>query len=179
MRTIISALLLAFTLNTAFAQDEDVKYIKNQYYDIVNQITESRKQGYEGSLYCNTMELNKFGKAWRAVGLFNEKVEIWYDDDPRHEEDGKPGNTLKMIVVTGESSVYTYYKEFLFDKGELIFSFSKFSAENDSDELRLYFKGSKLIKRVATQEGPMAEESNEILQEANNWMAIYLKSFGL
>lgn len=179
MRTLFLSISLLFIVNIAFAQDEDIKHIRKQYYDIVNQISESRKAGYEGTLYCNTMELNKFGKAWRAVGHFNEKVEIWYEDDPRHAEEEKPENTLKMIVVTGESSAFGYYKEFLFEDGILIFAFNKFRNEGNPQEFRYYFKDGKIIKRVSDEEGSMAEEGYETTKEASNWMTIFLKSFGL
>lgn len=165
--------------NLGFSQDADIDHIRKVYYSTVEEVKNSRSEGFEGSLYCNTMETNKYGKSWRAVGNYNEKVEFWYSDDPSHQEEDKPAKVLSMVIVNGESAVYGYYKEFLFENGVLIFAFEKFRNEGEADELRYYYKNEELIERVVNKDELEKEESKYTLKEANNWMALFLKSFGL
>ena len=178
MRKILLLLSLVFLINIAFCQNADIEHIRKVYYKAVDDIKKSREEGYEGSLYCNTQETNKYGKSWRAVGNYNEKVEFWYDDDPGHHEEN-PAEVLYMVIVTGESAAYGYYKEFVFENGKLIFAFEKYRNEEEPDELRYYYKNEELIKRVVNKDELENDESKYTLGEANNRKALFLKSFGL
>lgn len=163
----------------AYPQSDTIKHIRNQYYDVVNKIKQSREKAYEGILYCNTLEFNKHGKAWRGVGNFNEKLEFWYSDDPNQKEKGNAVNVLKMVIVNGESAAYKYYKEFLFEKGEVIFVYFQFVNEGKANEYRYYLENQEVIKRITDTQEPMAEEAYTILREANMNRALFLKMFGL
>lgn len=179
MRYLLLNLIFVFVLKSSMAQDNDnIQHIRNIYYDIVKLISESREKQYEGSLYCNTTEINKYNRAWRAVGVFKETVELWYSDDPTIGLEERPQNVLKMAVVNGESAAFGYYKEFLFENGELIFAFTKYRNEGDADELRYYFKNGELINFKANNDNLQAETST-IKAESISLINMFLKQFGL
>jgi len=149
MKTTIWVILLLIAAS-ATAQSE--VEIRNHYQDINKKITESKEQGYEGSLYCNEWVANKNGKSWPAVGIYQETVQFWYDDDPNHlpASERNPKNVLMKVNISGKASALTTNEEYLFQNGKLVFYFRHEGEEGNEWETRVYYnnKGSSFKSSV-------------------------------
>lgn len=123
--------------------DNDIKYIQDLYKQVKEGIEFSVKNGYRGSLYCNTLSENVYGKSYPAVGIFRRTLNLWYDGEALSEEMDQISNHLQMIIERTECASHTYYAEYLFDDGKLIFAYCKGDLE-----VRYYFKNNRLIKQI-------------------------------
>ncbi|MBL0055492.1 MAG: hypothetical protein IPP31_04730 [Chitinophagaceae bacterium] len=159
MRTI---LFLLFLMPLLFAEAQTETEIRTHYQEINQKITESAEQGYEGPLYLNEWVTNKHGRSWPAVGIYQETVGFWYDDDPNHlpASERDPKTVLQKVIVTRRSSALTVNEEYLFMNGRLVFFFSQESEEGKQWETRAWLNTKGIFKRslkVDGQEIPGAE----------------------
>jgi len=131
--------ILLFITTSATAQSE--VEIRNHYQDINKKITESKEQGYEGSLYCNEWVANKNGKSWPAVGIYQETIQFWYNDDPNHlpVSERDPKTVLQKINISRKASALTTNEEYLFQNGKLVFYFRHEGEEGNEWETRVYY----------------------------------------
>lgn len=173
---ILTLLAVCFAMTTLKAQNKtDIQHIKDIYYKVKEDIAFSKEHKFEGSLYCDMMEKNVNGKSWSAIGEYRSKVQFWYDEDPDMSDDEDPRNALKIVVEnTSKANTRTYYAEYLFDKGKLIFVFYKRNAE----EIRFYFKDNGLIHQIGTFEEYTPTEK-EIQHNGEIYMKTFLSSFGV
>ena len=129
----------------AIAQNETD--IRKYYTEINKQITESVKEGYEGSLYNNQWVSNKNGKSWPAVGIYTETTDFWYTDPPDHisAEERNPKTVLVKVNITRRASHLLTNEEYLYKDGHLIFYFSKENEEGNQWETRMYFNNKAVM----------------------------------
>ncbi len=179
MRKIVILLIL---INLAFSNmqaqnNADIQQIKKWYYGVKDAISESKKNKFEGNLYCDITERNVNGASWRAVGNYYVKTQYWYNDDPglMIDDEKNPRKCLEMVIDNKEASVDKYYSEFLYHDGQLVFVFYKLNDES----LRFYFKNKKLIKQIVDIREEYAPTAESIKQQGENYMRIFLASFGV
>ena len=142
---------------------QDVSHIRQVYKDVNERIAECivNEEGRCG-LYSNDIIINTQGNSWRAVGDYTKTTTFWYNDQPEFSEiEGKPEAVLEKINVK-TSSVYNIYEEYLFEDGELIFYFRKYSREEAYEESRFYFENGKLLDfKSKVGEGQVAEMTKD------------------
>lgn len=145
MKFFLLALFISLS-SMAIAQTET--QIRTHYQDINKKITESKEQGFEGSLYCNEWTTNKNGKSWPAVGIYKETTEFWYDDDPNHipASERNPKNVLQKINISRTSSHLKTNEEYLFQNGRLVFYYRHEGEEGNEWETRMYFNTKGMFK---------------------------------
>lgn len=144
-------ILLLFSLITSLssiAQSEND--IRNHYNQVNNQIKESIEKGYEGPLYNNHWVVNKNGRSWPAVGIYEGITDFWYNDTPDHiDEEQKPETILLKVSSTHRSTSYVNSEEYLFQNGKLVFFYSRLDEGGDIWETRYYFNFSgKKFKEI-------------------------------
>ena len=143
-------LLVAFCISNAvcYSQNSDIKNIRNHYVEINGLIEKCNKEG-ECALYQNTIKINSNNGSWRAVGRYSKNITFWYEDDPKLcDECGENGiGVLRKIEIEEQSGVYKFNYELIFEKGNLIFYYSK-----NGNEYRYYFKKSMLIRYMENSE---------------------------
>ncbi|HMT74314.1 MAG TPA: hypothetical protein PKA77_09610 [Chitinophagaceae bacterium] len=121
--------------------------IRAHYQDINKKITESKEQGYEGSLYCNELVVNKNGKSWPATGTYSETTDFWYSEDPNHPENVKSKLlVLQKIDVVRKAAALTTSEEYLYLNGKLVFYFIQEVKGGVTMESRLYYNTKGLFK---------------------------------
>jgi hypothetical protein len=130
-----------------FASGQTEADIRKHYTDINNQITESLKHGYEGSLYNNEWITNKNGRSWPAVGYYSETTDFWYDDPPDHvsAEERNPKTVLLKVTVTRKAAGYSASEEYLYKDGKFLFFFSNEGEEGKQWETRAYFNSKGIM----------------------------------
>lgn len=172
---------LSFTILNAQSK-HDIQHIRKVYQQAKEQIAFSIKNKFEGNLYCNTLEENVNNSSWRAVGTYNKKSQFWYNKDPSFSESlgENPKACLQMVTEKAKISDRMYYKEYLFENGQLVFIYIKYPSENliKSEELRLYFKNEKLIKQLG-KPNIYSGDIESLMVEAKLKMKLFLATFGL
>ncbi len=174
--SIFLIIISLFATNIKAQQQSDIQQIRNWYNSTKEKIAFSKKNKYESSLYCDIMERNVHGASWRAVGNYHSKTQFWYHEDPNLSDNECENklDCLKIIIDKTESSVNNYYSEYLYHKGQLVFVFYK---KND-EQLRLYFKNKKLIKKLGKIK-EFAPTVEDMQKQSENYMITFLASFGL
>lgn len=161
-------LLTSFLYFSATAQTE--AEIRKHYQEVNKQIEDSKQQGFEGPLYCNEWVTNKNGKSWPAVGIYNQTVSFWYDDDPGHlpASERNPKNVLvKVMLSSRRSSDAQTNEEYLYQDGIPLFYFSFWSEEGNTWETRAWFNNKGLMfKSQVKKNGTVLTEKE--LNEAGN-----------
>ena len=182
--------IFLFITTSATAQSE--VEIRNHYQDINKKITESKEQGYEGSLYCNQWVANKNGKSWPAVGIYQETIQFWYNDDPNHlpVSERDPKTVLQKINISRKASALTTNEEYLFQNGKLVFYFRHEGEEGNEWETRMYFNskgmfissvkanGRELTAKDFLQEDYKDFKPNSVptLKKAKEYQELFVKS---
>jgi len=136
---IISITFVLVCQSIAFSQQvERISKIKEIYYKINNDVESN-------ALYCNEFVLNKGKLPWPAVGIYQEKMQFFYDYNTQYGS-----YDLKKIVIKAEHSITKTYIEFLFnDSGNLIFYYYSFQRDHDGKlERRCYFYNNILIRLI-------------------------------
>ncbi len=175
----ISILLMMICFSAAnirAQQSADIQKIRKLYYETKSDIEYSKKNKFEGKLYCNRLIKNENNRSWRAVGNYHYDIRYWYHENPLAllDEGANPHNALKMVIIDGELSARKFYSEYLYYGLNLCFAFYK----RDSLEVRLYFKDKKLIKQVGKFDD-YSSSVDEIVDDAENCMKTFLASFGI
>ncbi len=167
---IISILFAA--LNMQAQENADIQKIKSRYQEIKKAIAFSKKNKFEGSVYCDVLERNVNHASWPALGNFFLREELWYSEQPDFLDNPKSG--LVMVIAKGEQSVEKYYSEYLFDNGKLVFVYYK----NNTDELRYYFKNNNLINQLGNASNNVYTITpRAALQNADIYLHQYLATF--
>ncbi len=145
--------ILLFPSLFAIAQTE--AEIRNHYQEINKQITESKKESFEGPLYCNEWITNKNSKSWPAVGIFHETTDFWYDDSPDHlaPSDRNPRIVLVKVIVNRKSAELSTNEEYLYKNGKLVFFYSDEGEEGKEWETRVYFNANGMFKSSVKADG--------------------------
>ncbi len=156
--------------------NSDIKHIKNVYYEVKKSIDFSIKHKYEGKLYCNVTQDNVNRRAWSDVGVYYSKIEYWYGSNPYMVDDEDVTSCLDMVIAKNQVAAVKYYVEYLFEKGQLIFVYYKMGDE----EVRLYYKNKKLIKKIGDFKDKYYSYSEEEIQnKAKRYMYTFLFNFNL
>lgn len=189
MKLIIVPFIVSLSLQATAQTEAEIR----QHYQSVNeQIAAAREQGYEGPLYCNETIVNRHGRSWPAVGIFQKTVHYWYDDDPNHipAAERDPRKVLQKVEIRLKASAYTSSEEYLFMNGRLVFFYRHEGEEGQEWETRLYFNTKGVFKSLVTQNGKemslkelnTAEFTGEkptitrIQKEARQYQDLFLKS---
>lgn len=169
MRTTI---VFIFLLIAILGHAQTVESIKKYYAEINKQIAASIKS-YEGGLYCNEVIVNKYKGSWRAVGNFQEKTMLWYNDDPHFADGSDPLIFLKKVNISSEASSGRYTYEYLYKEGKLVFCYYRdlYKSGNKSmdhdNTYRLYFNEEKIISfsQNGNTVSKLSNEQNEIVEQ--------------
>jgi hypothetical protein len=155
---LIISLILIFNIDI-FAQETEIKNIKDYYYKVSEQIKQKE-------LYCNQTELNKLGESsqnWPAVGLYYERITFWYNTAPAHWDE-KGEEAIVKIEIKNIYSAFEENTEYLFKDGKLIFCYI---SAKDISEHRYYFSNEILIKYlekiILTDNAAYKKEDSELV----------------
>ncbi len=168
-------MILAITMAKT-QQNADIQDIRKLYYKTKSDIAYSKKNKFEGKMYCNRLIKNENKRSWRAVGTYHYDIRYWYWDNPLAmlDEGADPINALDMVIVDGEVSARKFYSEYLYSGGNLCFAYYK----RDELEVRLYFKDKKLIKQIGKFDN-YSSSVDEIKKDAHHYMKTFLASFDI
>ena len=163
-------LLPLFSFFCFAANGQTEAFIKKHYQEVNKQIEDSKQQGYEGPLYCNELVVNKNGKSWPAVGLFNETVSFWYNDDPNHlpASERNPKNVLlKVMLSSRRSSDAQTNEEYLFSGGVLLFYFYYWAEESNVWETRAWFNAKGVMFKSQVKKNDTILTEKQLNEEDN------------
>ena len=136
LRTILALLCCTAVLT---AQSRTVQTIRKEYQQVKSRISELKKAGMEGSLYCLHVEDNVYDASYPATGIYHTHRWFYYE-----HEGGKP-SVLVMVVESQKVAAGTIYREWMFDNGTFLFGYEK-DGYDDNIEKRIYCDGEKLIR---------------------------------
>ncbi len=170
----------------AYAQEDAIKSIRSHYKNIGKQITacKNTKENAACALYCNTNLTNSGNNQWRGSGNYKKEVQFWYTDSPKScDECGEDGvNVLKKVISSEQAGTAVYYKEFLYDKGKLVFYYIKISTKQQEEEYRYYYQNGVLIRHIESGNAMDGKEAAKkykelILQKSKLLQKEFLLSF--
>ncbi len=168
--SIIIVLISFVFVNLQAQQQSDIEQIRKWYYATKNEISTSKKDKYDGSLYCDIIKRNVHKAFWEVVGDFSSNTEYWYNKDPNLMfENDNIRACLEMVIDNTQSGLFKYYSEYLYHDGQLVFAFYKVNDE----EMRFYFKNNKLIKQTG-EITDLPPSSQNIKANAEAYMKKYL-----
>lgn len=180
MKTRILIIILA-CLSSALVNGQDkadIQYIRSKYKQVKMRIDLSTNSKEKDNFYCAIWENN----AYTSLLGEHTKTLFWYNDTPDIiEEMGEdPRTCLEMVIDKHRiDNGQVYYKEFLFDNGQLIFIYSKYmNQQKKAQELRLYFKNNTLIKQLGEQ-GVQIGDKESLINEAEFNMKQFLINLGV
>lgn len=190
MKPILLLIILACPLTTLAQTEQD---IRKHYTEVNKQIESSVENGYEGPLFNNEWTHNKNGKSWPAVGLFSEKMNFWYEDDPNHlpAAERHPKNVLVKVNIVRTSSHLNTFEEYLYKDGRLLFFYSQLGEEGNAWATRVYFNNKgvafkssvKLNDKELNAKDFLAEEYRDlkpnpaaIMNNAKKYQDLFVKS---
>lgn len=162
-----TAFLLLLIGNSLLIAAQTETEIRSHYQNINKHITESKEQGFEGSLYCNTKTTNKNGKSWPAVGIYTETTDFWYDDPPDHlpASERNPKNVLLKINISRRSSHLMSNEEYLYKDGKLLFFYSHEGEEGNEWETRIYFNNKGVAFKSSVKANSKELTTKDFLTE--------------
>lgn len=163
------------------AADPKLTAIRVLSADVESRIALANKEAEDqspGGFYCSEVFLNSRNGSWRAVGNYYLKINFWHTDEPRFAAmDGKPeASVLVKAEVHEGAAIRTSYRDFLYDKGKLVFVFVKERAgDGPFEERRYYFADGKLFRfQLGQQVKTEAPGAAEMLREAASLQAKFL-----
>ncbi len=139
---VIFLLLSLVAVNIHAQQKADIQQIRKWYNETKKAIAFAQKHQREGALYCDVIEKNVHNASWRAIGWYNVKKQMWYNDQIDFLDNPREG--LNMVIINVTRDVRKEYSEYLYYEGELVFMYYK----DVLNEMRFYFKNGKLIKKI-------------------------------
>ncbi len=163
-KSILTIIILLITIGISAQKKADIQQIRKWYGETKNKIANSQKQKTQTPLLCTVFERN----AYKNEGAFHLKQEFWHNFEEMNTQQG-----LEMVILNAKKS---FYAEYLYHKGELVFVFFK----DYLNEFRFYFKDDVLIKEVKgtkVGEGMFTMTSEEAKRNASIYMEQYLSGF--
>ncbi|HMU44863.1 MAG TPA: hypothetical protein PKC72_00785 [Chitinophagaceae bacterium] len=148
-------------LTPAFLSAQSENDIRNYYNEVNNQIKESIENGYEGPLFNNHWIVNKNGRSWPAVGIYEGITDFWYNDTPDHIDEGQKLETVLLKVITKQRSTsYVINEEYLFQNGKLVFFYSRLDEGGDIWETRYFFNfsGKEIKEKIRFNEKDLSKK---------------------
>ena len=141
--------------HTLLANAQTEMEIRDHYQEVNKQIAESKKESYEGPLYCNEWTTNKNSKSWPAVGIYQETTDFWYNDSPDHlaPSDRNPRIVLVKVSVNRKSAELSTSEEYLYKNGKLVFFYSDQGEGGKEWETRVYFNAKGMFKSSVKADG--------------------------
>jgi len=165
-------------------RNEQIAQIRELYAQVQERIARAVKEAEAGSppeFYSTEIFVNRHNGSWRASGTYSKKTVFWYTDQPEFagEEAGGELSVLVKIEIEEIVAVRAYYREFLFDKGKLVFAFIKNPGETGTaEEFRYYFSDGALIRYMEGQR--IVERKNDttaLEAEVKTLRALFLSTF--
>jgi len=143
---------------SAESPDDPIASIRATYAQIQEKIAVAVKEAEAGSppdIYATEVFVNRHNGSWRATGTYSKKTVFWYTDQPAFAGD-EPGGELSVLAkieIEEIAGARTFYREFLFDKGRLVFAWLK-EPDNagQTGERRYYFQDGTLIRYMEGKE---------------------------
>lgn len=159
--------LFVLICQSLFATAQTETSIRTHYTEVNKQITESIKDGFEGTLYQNQLVINQNGKSWPAVGRYEETVDFWYDDDPSHisPQERNPKNVLLKVNVKRHNLHMRTSEEYLYKDGKLLFHYSVTEEEGNKWEVRIYYNIKGLAFKISIKENGKELTVKELASE--------------
>jgi len=165
-------------------QDERITRIRELYTRVQDRIAIAVKEAEGGSppeFYSTEVFVNSRNGSWRASGTYSKKTVFWYTDQPEFAG-GEPGGELSVLAkveITEVVAARAFYREFLFDKGKLVFAFIKNPGETGgAEEFRYYFSDGALLRYM---EGQRLVETKPVTaaleREVKALQALFLSTF--
>lgn len=165
-------------------QDEPLARIRNHWAQVQERIALAIKEAESGSpsgFYASEIFINRHNGSWRASGTYSKKTVFWYTDQPEfaERESGGALSVLQKIEIQEIVGARTFYREFLFDGGKLVFAFVQSPGETGpAAEHRYYFSEGSLFRY---QEGPRLVEAktdaSAVKAEAAELQKLFLATF--
>ena len=155
------------------AQTDDIAPIRSFYAKIANEIAACKTDGegeYQCTLLVSELNVNAYNQMVPVVATSTRNVKFWMagKDFLTGNEELYNDFDLARVDVKGQLSAFSWYEEYLFDKGKLIFYIYK----SEAGEYRYYFKNNKLIKFLDKK---LAEPTHYLIEEERTqqqWLQI-------
>jgi hypothetical protein len=180
------ALAAWFGPAAASAQTADPRLtaIRSLSTDVQARIATADKEAEGGSpsgFYCTETWINSRNGSWRAVGNYYQKIQFWHTDEPGFATAaGLPeAAVLVKAEVQEAAAIRVSYRDFLYDKGKLVFAFVKEkSGDGTFEERRYYFDHGNLFRfQLDKDVKAKAPDAAAILREAESLQARFLALF--
>ncbi len=169
---------------TAQQQDTQLARIRALWAEVQERIALALKEAESGSppgFYASEIVVNRHNGSWRASGTYFKKTVFWYTDHPEFagEEPGGPASVLVKIEIQEIVAARTLYREFLFDKGQLVFAFVQSPGDTGAaEELRYYFENGNLFRYMEGQKVVATKpDIKAILAEVKELQELFLATF--
>ncbi|MCB0642071.1 MAG: hypothetical protein KDC44_10545 [Phaeodactylibacter sp.] len=166
---ILSCLLGALALPLSGQNEAALKAIRAHYYSLNAKIDQCNEEPAKEpcELYIDEVVQNSKNAPWPVVGIYSRTITYYYDRSPEfakmQHDDELYG--LQKIVVQLTSSAREEYAEYLLQKGQVVFKFTKEYWEGDLYESRMYFDQGLLFKyNVNGEDRP--DEMHEVSMES-------------
>jgi hypothetical protein len=163
------------------AADPRLTAIRALSADVESRIALANKEAEDrspGGFYCSEVFLNSRNGSWRAVGNYYQKIAFWHTDEPSFAAmDGKPeASVLVKAEVHEGAAIRTSYRDYLYDKGQLVFAFIKEkSGDGPFEERRYYFADGKIFRyQLGPQVKAEMPDAADVLREAALLQARFL-----
>jgi len=187
LRILCGTFLVALVLSPAAAarqQDAQLTRIRTLWAEVQERIALALKEAESGSpagFYASEIVINRHNGSWRAAGTYFKKTVFWYTDHPKFagEEPGGPVSVLTKIEIQEIVAARTSYREFLFDKGQLVFAFVQSPGDSGTaEELRYYFDNGNLFRHMEGQKVVATKpDIKALLAEAKELQKLFLVTF--
>jgi len=183
-RTAAIALFVACVSASPQVTDGRLADIRALYASVQARIAQAVKDAPAGSpsgFYSTDIVVNSHNGAWRAVGTYSRKTRYWFTDQPEFaRREGNPeASVLVKVEIDEAAAIHATRKEFLFDRGQLVFVFIR-SAEGGAnrEERRFYFdKGTAFRYLEGSKETTIPDDSAALLREATALQVSFLATF--
>lgn len=178
MRFLISFILF-FNSLTVFSQHDKVMEIRKLYLDTREKIQQMNTDSASPGFYADIHVKNMSGAQWRAIGIYADTLKLYYTD--LLDASLAQGDSANALVMVCQNSVYSntrVYREWLFDKGNLVFYFESHILDNEKNEYRFYFNDRELIRYM--QGGQVIsydDDTKPMLEEAEGLKRWFINSF--
>ncbi len=168
---------------SSFAQDDDIQFIRDTYYDVTTKVNATNDKSSEDINFYHDIRIrNTNNLIWRGFGIYLDTTHYYYNDelDAKALKENTENDRCWAVVFVSNHNQHSYnfkYSEYLFYKGELIFHYCKTQYTGESEtEYRYYFSNGSLIRYMVNSEivdGSEVENGKFVKKSAEE----YLKKF--